>query len=493
MSAGRIKISAMPDAGDPNLDDLFHLVQGGNNTKLTFERLINHLAVSGNPHVWVTEKAPENDLGVDGDLCFATDPYGPRNPGPWFYGPKNARLHPDRPWGEGIPLNQGPPGEGRIQDVFYESHQKLREDYTCAAGSNTMSAGPTDTNGYEVTLNGSSQWTVVGDEDLGPFVLRDMEDVQIGTDLTDRDALLWHQDAKVWKSGPAPRGLKGDKGEQGEPGLGVYFKDVVDNVADLPGYPDKYTGDVGDAYYVKAVNELYAWVEHKEWVSLGDIQGPQGPQGEPGADGSPGADSTVPGPQGEKGDKGDPGNPGIDGKDANFQIGMIVMSAMNDVTQWNNEGWYLCDGPLGNAVGHRFAGMVPDLRDKFVMGSNVDNNMRQGGSSNTSETVLTVAQMPTHEHSGTTDSHSHKHGPQSTETGGYPKRVRQHIPSKYNNYTDAADSFSAQTFGTQNWSTDSQSHSHRFDTNSVGGGEGHSHTIDPPHVKLCYIIYLGEG
>jgi len=491
MSAGRIKISAMPDSGNPSMDDLFHLVQGGNNTKLTFERLINHLSISGNPHVWVTEKKPEDSLGVDGDLCYATDPYGPRNPGPWFYGPKNARLHPDNPWGNGVPLNQGPPGEGRINETFYESKSQLTEDYTCPSGYNTMSAGPTDTNGYNVNIFADSQWTVVGDEDLGPFVLRDMEDVQIGTDLTDRDALLWHQDTKVWKSGPAPRGLKGDKGEQGEPGLGVYFKDVVDNVADLPGYPDKYTGDVGDAYYVNATNELYAWVEHKEWVSLGNIQGPQGPKGEQGEPGSNGADSTVPGPEGPKGDTGLPGLNGADGKDgkdAEFQIGMIVMSAMNDVTQWNNEGWYLCDGPFGNAQGHRYATIVPDLRDKFVMGSSVGDSLQQGGSAQTSETVLTADQIPSHSHSGTTGSNSHSHG-----MGGI-KKIRETLGSTFNTHQAAPDnSWMAHTFGNSSASTDGSSHSHSFSTNSVGGNEGHSHTIDPLHIKLCYIIYLGEG
>jgi hypothetical protein len=508
MSAGRIKVSAMPDAGDPKWDDLLHLVQGGSNTKMTLERLINYLAISGHPHVWVTEFKPENDLGVDGDLCYATNPY-PSAPGPWFYGPKDMRNHPDRPWGEGVPLNQGPPGVGRIDDVFYESRQKLRQDYAPERGYNTMSAGPTDLNGYNVTLDGDQQWTVVGDEDLDPHVLRDLEDVQIGSDLTDRDGLLWHEEAKVWKSGPAPRGLKGDKGDPGAPGIGIQFKDSVDNVDDLPGWPDKYDGEIGDAYQVVGVGEMYVWVEHEEWVSLGEVQGPQGETGDKGDTGSDGADSTVPGPEGPQGadgksayqiavDKGFVGTEeqwlaslkGESGKDADFHIGMIMMTAENNMTNLNSKGWYLCDGPAGNASGHRYKAMVPDLRDKFVMGCDTSGSLQQGGSAQSSSTVLTVNQIPSHTHTGSTNTEgSHRHGP-STDF----KNAREAKGSQYNTSTGAPDSnWVAHTFGTSAFKTDySGNHSHSITMNATGGGEGHTHTVDPLHVKLCYIIYLGS-
>lgn len=521
MSAGRIKVSAMPDAGDPKWDDLLHLVQGGSNTKMTLEKLINYLAISGHPHVWVTELKPEDDLGVDGDLCYATNPY-PKSPGPWFYGPKDMRNHPDRPWGEGVPLNQGPPGEGRIDDVFYESRQKLRGDYTPERGYNTMSAGPTDLNGYNVTLEGDQQWTVVGDEDLDPHVLRDLEDVQIGSDLTDRDGLLWHEESKVWKSGPAPRGLKGDKGDPGEPGVGIQFKDSVDNVDDLPGWPDSYSGEVGDAYQVISVGEMYVWVEHEEWISLGKIQGPKGEKGDKGDPGSDGADSTVPGPDGPQGEdgksayeiavdkgfvgteeewlaslKGEPGEDGADGSDgvdgkdgAEFVVGMIMMTAENNMTNLNSRGWYLCDGPTGNASGHKYKAMVPDLRDKFVMGSSTSSSLQQGGSAQSGSTVLTAAQMPSHTHTGSTSTEgSHRHGP-STDF----KNAREAKGSKFNTDQTAPDSnWVAHTFGTSAFRTDySGNHSHAMSLNNTGGGEGHTHTIDPLHIKLCYIIYLGS-
>jgi microcystin-dependent protein len=508
MSYGRIKISEMPNATDPKLTDLLTLVQGGANTKVTLEQFKNFLSISGYPHVWVTELKPEKDLGMDGDLCFATNPW-PQSPGPWFYGPKNARYEPADPWGEGVALNQGPPGVGRVDDVFYESRQKLRQDYTPELGYNTMSAGPTDLNGYDVTLEGGQQWTVVGDEDLGPFVLRDMEDVQIGSDLTDRDGLLWHEEAKVWKSGPAPRGLKGDKGDTGEPGIGIQFKDSVDNVDDLPGWPDSYDGEIGDAYQVVSVGEMYVWVEHEEWISLGKIQGPQGPQGEDGDKGDDGADSTVPGPEGPEGadgksayqiavDKGFVGTEeewlaslkGDAGKDADFHIGMIMMTAENNMTNLNSKGWYLCDGPFGNASEHRYKAMVPDLRDKFVMGCDTSGSLQQGGSAQSSSTVLTEAHMPSHTHTGATSTAgSHRHGP-STDF----KNAREAKGSQYNTSASAPDSqWVAHTFGNSAFRTDySGDHSHGVTLNATGGGEGHSHTVDPLHIKLCYIIYLGS-
>jgi hypothetical protein len=489
MSAGRIKISDMPSSGDPNFNDLLHLVQGGNNTKLTFEQLINHLSVLGNPHFWVTEKKPGANLGVDGDLCVATDPYAPRNPGPWFYGPKDNRNNPGNPWGNGIPLIQGPPGEGRIGDVFYESHMQMEQDYACPANANVMSAGPLDTNGFDITLEGDSQWTNVGEEDLNPVALADLVDVRAGSTVTDREALLWHEAASVWKPGPAPTGPRGQKGDKGDPSTSINFIGSVENEADLPGYPDTYTGAVGDAFLVEATGELFVWAEEQsEWVNLGQIQGPQGQPGLDGEDGDDGADSTVPGPKGDKGDQGDQGNPGTD---ANYVIGMIMAMANSNMDDAHAAGWYVCDGPLGDATGHRHANLVPDLTDRFIMGATTGTNGGYGGSEETGSWAITTAQMPSHSHSGTTGSHNHSHGPQSAEAGGQQRRCRQSIDSSYNNYTSSSNSFTAETIGTGAWRTDSQSHNHSFTTGGTGSGDGHSHTVDPPHVKLLYIIFLG--
>ena len=58
MSAGRIKISQMPDSGTMAADDLLHLVQGGNNTKLELERLYDAISANGYPRIHVIEGIP---------------------------------------------------------------------------------------------------------------------------------------------------------------------------------------------------------------------------------------------------------------------------------------------------------------------------------------------------------------------------------------------------------------------------------------------------
>ena len=171
---------------------------------------------------------------------------------------------------------------------------------------------------------------------------------------------------------------------------------------------------------------------------------------------------------------------------------MIMAMANSNMDDAHAAGWYVCDGPLGDAAGHRHANMVPNLTDRFIMGATTGTNGGYGGSEETGSTAITADQMPAHNHSGTTGSHSHSHGPQSPESGTDPqKRCRQNIAASYNNYTGAADSFTAQTYGKGAWRTDSQSHNHSFSTESSGGSEGHTHTLEPLHVKLLYIIYLG--
>ena len=488
MSAGRIKISQMPPSGQPSLDDLIHLVQGGNNTKLRFEELINNLAPYNGPHWWVTEEYPPNDLGADGDLCIATNPY-PRAPGPWLFGPKDE-SNITRPWGEGWPLTQGPPGEGRMQDIFYESLMQMKEDYTCPSDANVMSAGPLDTNGYDIVLDGESQWTNVGEEDLQPIALVDLVDVQAGQTLTDREALLWHEDAAVWMPGPPPTGPRGPKGDKGDPATSIEFIGSVENEADLPGYPDAYDGDVGDAFLVEATDDLWVWAaEQREWINLGHIQGPEGPPGEDGQPGSPGADSTVPGPQGEKGDKGDKGDPGengidgSDGADALYVVGMIMAMANNDMTEAHDAGWYICDGPFGDAEGHRHAAMVPDLTDRFIKGATTNNNGSYGGSSDTENTAITTAQMPSHSHSGstnTTGNHTHTTQTANGTTAGIPATTGNLIVARGSNWPNRTSSTNGD-------------HSHTVSISNTGSSQGHSHAYDPEHVKLLYIIYLGPA
>ena len=134
--------------------------------------------------------------------------------------------------------------------------------------------------------------------------------------------------------------------------------------------------------------------------------------------------------------------------------------------------------------------MVPDLRDKFVMGCSTSDSLQQGGSAQSSSTVLTAAQMPSHTHTGSTNkTGSHRHG-SSTDF----RNAREAKGSQYNTSTGAPSSdWIAHTFGTSAFKTDySGDHSHTMSLDNAGGDEGHSHTVDPIHIKLCYIIYLGS-
>jgi len=157
-----------------------------------------------------------------------------------------------------------------------------------------------------------------------------------------------------------PEGPVGPEGPQGAPGAGIQFKGTVSSSIHLPGWPNSYTGAIGDAYGTDDTGDMWAWGDDSVWHNLGKIQGPegpQGPQGDQGTDGTNGVDgkgwtggsysasngtvtftsndglgfstgdlrgadgaqgpagndSNVPGPEGPPGPKGDPGQSGADG------------------------------------------------------------------------------------------------------------------------------------------------------------------------------------
>ncbi len=139
-------------------------------------------------------------------------------------------------------------------------------------------------------------------------------------------------------------------------------------------------------------------------------------------------------------------------------VGMIQMFVSNDVrdvAELNDAGWYLCDGPSGNAASHPNASMVPDLTGKFIKGGIMGINVGQtGGSSSTQTggTAITTEQVASHSHTGN------------------------------------ADTRSSQGAGGGSMQTDKSG----FTTSAVGGNTAHTHTIEEPiHHVLAYIIYLG--
>lgn len=130
-------------------------------------------------------------------------------------------------------------------------------------------------------------------------------------------------------------------------------------------------------------------------------------------------------------------------------------------------GWALCNGSNG----------TPDLRKRFIVGYDPDDSdynaiTKQGG---LKDVILTEAQMPSHNHDGSTGSGgAHTHGYQKSVPGrGYETRADDYPHSNYQN---------AQT-------TSAGAHSHNFTTNPKGGGQAHENR--PPYYTLAFIQFKG--
>lgn len=131
------------------------------------------------------------------------------------------------------------------------------------------------------------------------------------------------------------------------------------------------------------------------------------------------------------------------------------------------KGWVLCDGGEYDPETKRKA---PDLRGRFIVGYDARNKDydQSGKSGGEAAVTLTVAQMPEHRHTGTTDNSSFpKENPMGRSTAGldtaYASRVK---------------------------STDQVSHQHRFTTDPAGGGQPHENR--PPFYVLAYIMYTAR-
>ena len=73
---------------------------------------------------------------------------------------------------------------------------------------------------------------------------------------------------------PGPTGPTGNIGPQG---TGLTLLGSVATELDLPGYPDSYTGDIGDGY-LTADGHLWVWTG-ASWQDTGEIRGPTGSTG----------------------------------------------------------------------------------------------------------------------------------------------------------------------------------------------------------------------
>ena len=133
-----------------------------------------------------------------------------------------------------------------------------------------------------------------------------------------------------------------------------------------------------------------------------------------------------------------------------------------------NTGWLVCDG--GSDL---HGGNVPNLINKFIMGTNtVSGANKTGGSTTTSSstiggnvgsTTLTTSTMPSHSHNANT----------TADTGGSNPALFIFSPST-----------SQSTSGVIVNTGGSQSHTHSLSSTS------HTHTITPPYYTLIYCVKL---
>lgn len=193
-----------------------------------------------------------------------------------------------------------------------------------------------------------------------------------------------------------------------------------------------------------------------------------------------------------------------------------------------DERYVLCDGGTDGLGGN-----VPNLMDKFLLPSTVAQAGQTGGSLNLSipgvtvngtvgETVLTVDQIPSHSHTGSTStagSHSHTRGSMNiTGFFGADDRAAWLTGGAFYSKNDASQNTSAEGGDGRPWwrflfdasrtwsgsTSESGSHSHSVTMGSTGGGRGHTHTITssseaqtltldrPPFYRLAYFVKLPE-
>jgi len=130
----------------------------------------------------------------------------------------------------------------------------------------------------------------------------------------------------------------------------------------------------------------------------------------------------------------------------------------------NSRNWFLCDGgENANTWNHHpLTPRVPDMRNLFVKGGTLGDNIgTTGGSSTTGDHTLNSSQFPSHTHIYSV----------ARSSGGGAAQGSYLTDVWYDGGTP--------------WTTP---------TSSSGGSESHNHTgVNPPHFVVAYIIYLGEN
>jgi hypothetical protein len=147
-------------------------------------------------------------------------------------------------------------------------------------------------------------------------------------------------------------------------------------------------------------------------------------------------------------------------------------------------GWNLCDGNNG----------TPNLVGKFIKGGSTAGTT--GGSGTTSSDGSHTHSTPSHSHSHSLSAGSHTLS--TSEMPSHSHAGRRHTSSWSSSGTTAAqgNTVGAGDTGLNTGSTGgSSSHSHSLSGSITSGGSGtsgsngsHTHTIEPVHYTLCYIM-----
>jgi microcystin-dependent protein len=135
-------------------------------------------------------------------------------------------------------------------------------------------------------------------------------------------------------------------------------------------------------------------------------------------------------------------------------------------------GWALCNGGNG----------TPDLRQRFIVGAGGNNPGVPGvgyavnavGGAN--EVTLNVSQMPSHTHTGSTDSDgSHSHRLSGKPMSNINLQTGNMCVGYHRSGGDATTNHAG-------------SHSHSISLNNTGGSQAHENR--PPYYALCFIMKL---
>lgn len=191
----------------------------------------------------------------------------------------------------------------------------------------------------------------------------------------------------------------------------------------------------------------------------------------------------------------------------NTPVGSVISYAGTDIPK----GWLECDGssvsrvvynPLFKSIGTTYGSVddehfnLPDLRSRSIIGVGQGSGLsnRTLGQKGGAEThTLTVAEMPSHTHTGTTDNNgTHTH---STNDPGHSHTWLNGLEGddsgtggSYQEYTRAPGSVTGviATSTTGITINSAGDHNHTFTSNSTGGGNAHNNM--EPFMALRYII-----